>query len=85
MLTGGNCNLPQFSDRFYSEVRSNLPDTYQCKVVLPVHPEEYAWKGANRFVLDNYASTALSACMVTKEQYLEYGHEYCNEKFYDSW
>ena len=34
LLTGGNCNIPGFRDRVFSEVRSMAPAEYEVKVTL---------------------------------------------------
>jgi actin-related protein len=54
----------------------------------PDRPEEYAWLGARRFVRDmqrEHGSAAwVKTHMVSRQQYLEHGHNYCNRKFQDA-
>ena len=55
---------------------------------LPPKPDEYAWLGARRFITDQqqeYSNTHewVKKIMVSKADYLEYGHYHCNKKFQD--
>ena len=85
VLTGGNVNFPQLQHRFYSELRQSVPDIFPMQSYQPPEPEAYAWRGAARFVDNERRSGKLSKQVVTKAQYLENGHHYCNEKFAKSW
>nr|XP_022293675.1 actin-related protein 6-like [Crassostrea virginica] len=77
ILTGGNCLLPGFSDRFYSEVRSMAPEEYEITVKTPNNPITYAWEGGSLLAnTEDYKKMA-----VTREQYEEYGHTICSETF----
>lgn len=54
----------------------------------PERPQEYAWRGAARFVRDlreRGGGAAVAAHMVSKAEYLERGHHHCNNKFAESW
>jgi actin-related protein len=50
---------------------------------MPDKPEEYAWKGAKRYVTNmknEYGKSWRQKIMVTRQEYLEYGNEYTNKK-----
>lgn len=85
LLTGGNVNFAQFEERFYSEIRPNIPHMLNVKLYTPPFPEEYAWQGAARFVREERERGTLHNHMITKQQYYEYGNDYINEKYYNSW
>jgi len=85
VLTGGNARLPQFRERFHAEIRSIVPDIFKLETHLPEEPQNYAWNGAARFVKDENATGTLSKHFVTRAEYLEYGHDYVNEKFFRNW
>uniref|UniRef100_A0A8W8MKS3 Actin-related protein 6 n=2 Tax=Magallana gigas TaxID=29159 RepID=A0A8W8MKS3_MAGGI len=77
VLTGGNCLLPGFSDRFYADVRSMAPEDFDIKVKTPNNPITYAWEGGCMLAnTEDYKKMA-----VTREQYEEHGHTICSEKF----
>ena len=56
----------------------NSYNSLLLKVYSPPDPETYAWRGAARYARDE--KIRLSQEMVTREEYLEYGHYYCNNK-----
>ena len=85
VLTGGNANFPQFEERFYGEIRPSVPDVFDMQSYLPENPESYAWRGAQRFVQNNQSNGQLRRQMVSRAEYLERGHHYCNEKFFKGW
>lgn len=85
ILTGGNAKIPGYYERFMQEFRPLVPDIYNIKVHVPENPDCYAWQGAARFARDGRQVLGLRNGFVTKAQYLEYGHHYCNEKFAKSW
>lgn len=88
ILTGGNVSFPNFSIRFYNELRQFLPDHItDIKVHTLDRPSEYAWDGAYRYVRDrcNEGSNGLNREMVSKAEYLEYGSSHCNFRFQQSW
>ena len=85
ILTGGNMNIPQFTERFNSELRTYIPDVFPMQVYKPPNPDTYAWYGAHRYVNDEIAKGNLKKLVVTKAEYLEKGNDYCNAKFYDQW
>lgn len=85
VLTGGNACMPQFKERFQSEIRMNVPDIFGVETHSPDVPQDFAWNGAAHFVKNERAAGRLEAHMVSRAEYLEYGHEYVNEKFFRNW
>ena len=85
VLTGGNARMPQFSDRFHSDVRTLVPDIFEMHTHLPDEPQDFAWNGASRFLQNERTAGTLARHMVTRAEYLEHGHEYTNEKFFRGW
>ena len=81
VLTGGNANIPGFKERMETEVRSRLPASYDVKIISPPNPHEFAWKGASNFAASELAKDSF----ITRAEYLEKGHYYCNEKFSSNW
>ncbi|XP_014782503.1 actin-related protein 6 [Octopus bimaculoides] len=77
LLTGGNCFLPGFKERFVKEVRSMIPIEYDLRVTMPDNPQTYAWHGGAKLASD----PKFSSMVVTKQQYEEYGHSICADKF----
>lgn len=77
ILTGGNCLLPGFKDRFLREVRCLVPTEYDINVTLPSNPQAYAWEGGVALSSD----PKFSSMVVTRQQYDEYGHSICADKF----
>ena len=81
VLTGGNVKFPNFCNRFKTDIRSLVNDDYDMNVYLPDTPDLYAWKG-----MQSFANTeAINDQFVSRSDYLENGHYYCNHKFYNSW
>ena len=94
ILTGGNVKFPGFKERFVTELRAFVPDCFDInvriitlcfysrdqsflwQVHMPEDPIEYAWMGASRFGADDSCRGAF----VTRKEYLEYGHSYCNRR-----
>lgn len=86
VLTGGNINLPNLSQRFETEIRPDVPDMFAMKIYAPTQPEFYAYRGAHHFVTKELKNGTLSSShMVSKSEYQEFGHFYCNRQFNDSW
>lgn len=85
VLTGGNANLKQYRERLVQELRPRVPDVFGMTCHTPDNPDDHAWRGASRFVTDSIASGELDGYMVTKAEYLENGHDYCNKKFFSQW
>jgi actin-related protein 6 len=85
VLTGGNVKFPQLRERFVSELRPNVPDAFSMRCHVPAQPDEYAWRGAARWVDNEKRSGKMHRYVVSKADYLEYGHDYCNEKFARHW
>ena len=51
---------------------------------VPEQPDAYAWLGAARFTRDlvrQHGMNGLTTFMVSKQEYMENGHHYCNRKF----
>jgi actin-related protein len=88
LLTGGNTNMPNFRERFDSEIRPYVPDAFPVTVHTPAQPDTYAWRGASRFVKNTLKSGGmqeLGEFTVSKAFYLENGHARSNQAFEDSW
>ena len=82
LLTGGNSKFHNYKERFEKEIRCFIPDHMPVNVYMPPDPDTYAWRGAQRFALDELRKgTLISKHMVSRQQYLENGHYYCNKKF----
>ncbi|KAK3578879.1 hypothetical protein CHS0354_010239 [Potamilus streckersoni] len=77
LLTGGNCYLPGFEERFYMAVRSMAPTEFDISMTLPKNPVTYAWEGGVQLANDK----DFEKMLVTREQFEEYGHNICLEKF----
>ncbi|XP_041352519.1 actin-related protein 6-like isoform X2 [Gigantopelta aegis] len=77
ILTGGNCHIPGFKERVYADVRSLAPDEYDVHVTLPKKPMTYAWEGGTMLAGD----PNFSRLVVTRQEYDEYGHSICSERF----
>eukprot|EP01041_Mallomonas_annulata_P003899 gene3899-7780_t len=84
ILTGGNVKFPGFKDRFYNEFRPLIPDFFDIEVFMPVDPSIYAWQGASRYASSSDDDSCTKA-MVSRKEYLEYGHSYCNKKMDSNW
>lgn len=91
ILTGGNVNLHNFSRRFTKELRAYIPDVIPMQVVAPAlnlndDPSLTAIRGMCSWVNSlTDRSTEWTQSVVTRQEYLERGHAYCNEKFASSW
>ena len=85
VLTGGNAHLKQYRERIVEELRPTVPALFDLSCHSPDQPAEHAWRGASRFVNDAIASGEIASLMVTKADYLEKGHDYCNRKFFSQW
>lgn len=81
LLTGGNAATPGFKKRMEAELRPRLLASCDLKVVSPQNPQNYAWVGASKFA----SCEAANDSFITKTDYFEYGHDYCNERFDSSW
>lgn len=55
------------------------------QVYKPESPDAYAWQGAARYVRDELSRGTLGRSAVSRQEYLEHGHHYCNEKFAAGW
>ncbi|KAF2359909.1 Actin family [Trinorchestia longiramus] len=76
-LTGGNCNIPGFSDRVYSEVRSAAPAEFHVNVSLAKGPSQYAWHGGAAVS----QSAQFPELLVTRDDWEESGFSACAAKF----
>jgi len=78
VLVGGCANLRNFRARVERDVRSEAPSHYDVVVRLPEDPVGYAWRGG--------AALAGDACFpslcVTRQEYLERGHQACADKYF---
>jgi len=81
VLTGGSVKFPGFRERFIQEFRPNVPDVIDVQVYLPDMPDLYAWRGASNFATSDLCARSL----VTRKEYLEHGHHYCNRKMDACW
>jgi actin-related protein 6 len=84
VLTGGNMRLPFMKERFEMELRQYLPIDFPVSVHLPSSPETFSYSGLARYHQDqwrSYGSGGPAVTMVSKREYQEYGHHYCNRKF----
>ena len=52
---------------------------------MPDEPDNFAFRGMSSFVRQESQNCSLQQHMVSRNDYLEQGHHYCNQKFYDSW
>jgi len=84
ILTGGNVQFPNFKQRFDAELRPFIPEDVDYNSYLPENPHHYAFKGMQSFVKNANKSNNLAQSAVSKQEYLEYGHSYTNEKFFMS-
>lgn len=76
-LVGGNCLLPGFRERVESDLRALIPDEYDLNVYLPDNPLTHSWEGGVCVA----KQPDLKSLMVTKEEFDEYGHNICLDKF----
>ncbi|XP_045195370.2 actin-related protein 6-like [Mercenaria mercenaria] len=77
LTTGGNCLIPGFQERFHMDVRSQAPDEYGISITSPSNPITYAWEGGVQLAND----PEFIKMTVTREEYEEYGHSICHERF----
>ncbi|KAL4233379.1 Actin-related protein 6 [Mactra antiquata] len=77
LTTGGNCLIPGFEERFYTDVRSMAPDEYDISVTSPKNPITYAWEGGVQLAND----PEFKRMVVTREEYEETGHTVCHDRF----
>ena len=86
LLTGGNAKFPNLLERFRQDLQPYLASHMNCEVTLASDPVLDAWFGASDFACTVSSNRDLFArSFVTKTEYEENGHYYCNEKFYDAW
>lgn len=95
VLTGGNVKFPNFKQRYEDTLRPLIPDIFDFEVVQPAQPDLYAWQSARKYLWDlrqqdnrnNYNSQyhGYSTHFMTKQSYLEQGHQRCNDFFDSAW
>eukprot|EP00602_Paraphysomonas_sp_CaronLab_P003191 CAMPEP_0185039266 /NCGR_PEP_ID=MMETSP1103-20130426/35961_1 /TAXON_ID=36769 /ORGANISM="Paraphysomonas bandaiensis, Strain Caron Lab Isolate" /LENGTH=426 /DNA_ID=CAMNT_0027578085 /DNA_START=17 /DNA_END=1294 /DNA_ORIENTATION=- len=79
ILTGGNSGIPNFRSRFESDFLPLVPSHWadSVNVFSPPDPSDYAWKGAARFAEQELSAGTICSHMVSKKEYMEYGHSIC--------
>jgi actin-related protein 6 len=85
VLTGGSCLFPGFQERFDADVRSVLPAAVAYNSFLPREPQMYAWQGARHFASDEAQRGRLASLMVSRQEYLDQGHERINARMRGLW
>lgn len=80
LLVGGNMKIPNMKERFQTELRSFVPDIFSMEVILPENPQFYSWHGGAHYVGDLRAQGRLEELAVSRQEYLEKGQHYCNDK-----
>jgi actin-related protein len=86
ILTGGNVLFPSFQERFCQDLRQWIPEDCPMQVSSPEQVIDHPWRGASRFATAAASDRKLFAeSFVSKVEYEEHGHAYCNEKFYSCW
>jgi len=78
VLVGGCTNIPNLRERVEREVRELAPDTFKVVVHQPPDPIGYAWQGGAAIAKDD----CLKEISVSRADYLDRGHEACNNKFF---
>ena len=76
-LVGGNCLLPGFKERVTKDLRASIPEEYDLNVNVPENPLTHAWEGGVTVA----KQPDLKSLMVTKQEFEEYGHSICYDKF----
>lgn len=77
VLVGGNCGMPGFRDRFYSEVRPLVPDIYEVRVVEEIEPLVAAFFGGVKAAAREVAPFPT----MTKNEYEEHGSNLSLKRF----
>ena len=76
-LVGGNCLLNGFRERVEKDLRASIPAEYNLSVNVPENPLTHGWDGGVCVA----KQPDLKSLMVTKQEFEEYGHTICYEKF----
>ncbi len=79
VLVGGCSRLPGMRERVERDLRALAPANYEVRVRLPEDPATYPWEGGAALAADPAMHRKMS---VTREEYLERGHQACTDKFY---
>ena len=79
VLTGGNAFFKGYKERMAQEVRKLVPDLFTVCIYLPDNPVTFAWTGASHWRNNKDYNNSMSK--VTTEEYKEYGHYLCHERF----
>ncbi|ELU11988.1 hypothetical protein CAPTEDRAFT_183790 [Capitella teleta] len=77
VLSGGNCVLPGFENRIYSEIRSMAPSMFDVKIRKSKNPVTLPWEGGVEIAKD----PTFSERVISQAQYNEGGLAYCMEHF----
>ncbi|XP_055339484.1 actin-related protein 6-like [Paramacrobiotus metropolitanus] len=77
VLTGGNCRLPGFRERFMQEVAPEVPEFGEAELMPVKDPIAAAWFGGKSMV----ESGVYDKLCVTKAEYMEHGENVCERKF----
>ncbi|KAJ8311032.1 hypothetical protein KUTeg_007588 [Tegillarca granosa] len=77
LLTGGNCLLPGFYERFSADLRSQAPEEFDISVTTAQNPITYCWEGGVKLASD----PDFPKMTITRDDYDEHGHNICFEKF----
>jgi len=79
VLIGGNARFSGYKERMIEEVRKLIPDLFTLFIYLPEDPVTFAWTGASHWRNNKDFNNTMGK--VTAEEYKEYGHYLCQEKF----
>lgn len=79
VLIGGNAFFKGYKERMAQEVRKLVPDLFTVCIYLPEDPITFAWTGATHWRNSKDYNNSMSK--VTAEEYKEYGHYLCHERF----
>ncbi|KAL7061638.1 hypothetical protein AAHC03_01051 [Spirometra sp. Aus1] len=77
IITGGNAEFPGFEERLQSELRTSAPTDIPVNVYKPENPQSFAWQGGALLA----SQPDLSRFLVTRKDYEENGHPYCEARF----
>ncbi|KAI8329659.1 actin-related protein 6 [Chlamydoabsidia padenii] len=80
VLVGGNAKFPGYQQRIESDLRQMVPSDYDIRITTPADPMAAAWMGGQRMISSSSKSD-LQQLFVSKHDYMEYGSDYCRNKF----
>ncbi|KAM7540673.1 hypothetical protein Aperf_G00000026948 [Anoplocephala perfoliata] len=78
VLIGGNSKFPGYKERVLNDLRSCVPGDLPVNVFSPPEPHTYAWRGG---ALLASSREEYNQYLVTRKEYEENGHAYCEERF----